>query len=114
MSNYIVKEGETITDVVINSTGSIDNYDIILEANSFNDWTPSLYAGQSIVIPDTVTIQSNILSIMANYPVCNNINTDVTSQIDTIIGIFANVVIYDDVDIVRVLFDNDSNQALYN
>lgn len=87
MNNYIVKEGETITDVVLNTTGSIDNWNAILEANSFTDWVPSLIAGQSIIIPDTVVIQTNVLREMQIYPACNNSGiNNLQTQIDELIS----------------------------
>ena len=48
---YVVRGGETIKDVVINATGTIDNWDVILTANDFTDWVPSLIVGQKIIIP---------------------------------------------------------------
>lgn len=69
--NYIVGVGETIRDVVINATGNFDNWDTILEANEFNDWTPPLLPGQSIIIPDDVIIDSNTLQDKKAYPANN-------------------------------------------
>jgi len=48
---YVVRGGETIKDVVINATGTIDNWDAILTANDFTDWVPSLRVGQKVIIP---------------------------------------------------------------
>lgn len=69
---YTVKEGETIVDVSLNATGTINNWFAILDANNFLEWTPKLIAGQSITIPDTVEIQSNVLRALELYPACNN------------------------------------------
>jgi hypothetical protein len=69
---YTIKTGETIGDVCINSTGTIDNWDLILEANSFDDWTPDFLPGQKLIIPSTVQIQNNVLLASTNYPVNNN------------------------------------------
>lgn len=83
--NYIVKVGETIGDVVMNATGSFNNLNTILAANGFASWTPALQAGQSVLIPDTVTIDQNTKRQLASYPACNISVNDVFAQIDTII-----------------------------
>ena len=70
--NYIVKVGETIRDVVINATGDLtDNWDKILTANGFTDWTPVLTPGQSIIIPDNVVIDANTFRNKTTYPANN-------------------------------------------
>jgi phage tail protein X len=87
MSTYTVKPGETITDVVINSTGNIDNWDAILTANNFADWTPQLAAGQIIQIPDAlVSVDQNVLRGVQQYPICNASVPDVYDQIDDIVN----------------------------
>jgi len=62
MSNYTISQGESITDVVINSTGDISNYNSILDANGFTTWTPNITVGQVVLIPDTVTYNNNVLN----------------------------------------------------
>ena len=114
MTNYIVKEGETIMDVCVNATGTYLNLDVILVANLFIEWNPILTAGQSITIPDEVQIQSNILNIMVEYPICNSFNTSIESQINAILGIFANKVLFDDSTVIEALFDNDGDNVLFN
>ena len=84
MSNYIVKAGESISDVVINSTGSLVNWDAICQANGFTDWTPILYAGQSIIIPSTVNIDSNSLQDAQAYPKCNSVRGDIYELIQDV------------------------------
>lgn len=87
MSTYTVQQGETITDVVINSTGNIANWDAILTANSFDDWTPQLVAGQVVQIPDAlVAVDQNNLRILQQYPICNASVDDVFDQIDAIVA----------------------------
>jgi hypothetical protein len=89
-SNYIVKTGETITDVCINATGTINNWDKILAANDFEDWIPILTAGQSLIIPDDVEIQTNVLLAMQITPACNNLEiTDFDSQLAALLLLFA-------------------------
>ena len=78
MSNYIVNISETITDVLLNSTGTIgnvsniNNWQLILDANNFDSWTPILTAGQIIIVPDSVQIQTNVLKDLQNNKACNN------------------------------------------
>lgn len=84
--NYIVKPGETIGDVVLNSTGSFNNWDVVLSANNFDTWTPNLFAGQQVLIPDTVVVDQNTLRQLKNYPACNISVNDVFEQIDNIIA----------------------------
>lgn len=89
MNNYVVKEGETITDVCFNATGTINNWSAILEANGFTDWTPVLIAGQSIIIPDTVEVQNNVLRALQIYPTCNNSGiSNLVALISELIGKF--------------------------
>jgi hypothetical protein len=83
--NYIVKAGETIGDIVMNATGSFNNWDAILGANGFTSWTPELLAGQSVLIPDTVVVDQNTKRQLASYPSCNISVNDVYDQIDNII-----------------------------
>jgi hypothetical protein len=89
MSNYIAKQGETITDIVINSTGSIDNWEAILTANSCTTWTPTITGGSVWVIPDTVVVQNNTLRELQKYPASNapEIN-DLFTQISNLITTF--------------------------
>jgi hypothetical protein len=71
--DYIVKQGETITDICLNATGSINNWEAILKANNFTDWNTILQVGQSVYIPDdTVVNQSNNILLFQKYPACNN------------------------------------------
>lgn len=87
--NYKVGVGETIRDVIINSTGSInngeiDNWDLILSANSFDDWTPLLTPGQEIVVPDSVYIDANTLANRQAYPANNSIITGYLAVINAV------------------------------
>ena len=85
--NYIVKSGERFEDVVLNSTGSLDNYELILNANNFDTWTPDLFIGQSITIPDSTVNQTNNLRVLSVYPACNQIQ-GLDDQIEALIDIF--------------------------
>jgi phage tail protein X len=90
MNNYIVKQGESITDVVLNSTGSLSNWDTVLEANGFTDWVPDLAAGQAVVIPDTVNIDANTKRQLATYPACNASVNDVLNKIGAVFSTMEN------------------------
>lgn len=89
-SIYVVKPGESITDVVLNSTGSLSNWDSILEANGFGDWAPELLAGQSVIIPDTVTIDANTKRQLVSYPACNASVNDVLNKISAVFSTLSN------------------------
>lgn len=96
MSNYVVRSGETIVDVILNATGNLmDNWSDVLDANSFTSWTPTLYVGQVIIIPDNAIIQPNILNILKSYPSCNNsFASDLLQQISNLIAIFTGIIIF--------------------
>jgi hypothetical protein len=95
MNYYTVRNGEGICDVVLNSTGSLDNWELILDANGFDTWTPILEVDQVIIIPDTVVLQSNVLRILDKYPACNNSNIgDLDLQIAELIAIFEGTIIF--------------------
>jgi phage tail protein X len=70
---YTVKTGETITDVCLNATGTLANWEDILNANGFTDWVPELSPGQQIIIPDGAEIQNNVLQITEKYPANNDL-----------------------------------------
>jgi phage tail protein X len=106
MTNYTVKDGETITDVCLNATGSILYWPDILEANNFTDWTPVLISGQKIIIPD-VQLQTNVLQEISLYPACNRpeiINLD--AQIADAIALINETGLY--------LFEDDSEEYLFD
>lgn len=78
-------------DVVINSTGSLanntdtlKNWDLICQANGFTDWTPLLTAGQVLIVPDTVAIDSNTLTQVTSYPVNNGTIPNYLAVLQTI------------------------------
>ena len=83
-SVYIAKQGMSINDVVLNATGSLVNLDAVLTANNFTDWTPNLSIGQSITIPDGLTIDLNVTRQLATYPAVNNLTDAILSDINTI------------------------------
>lgn len=86
---YNVSQGETISDVVLNATGSIDNWNLIVVANNFGTFTPELSANQQIDIPDSVVIQTNVLGVLAKYPAVNNSGiSNLDEQINELINIF--------------------------
>jgi len=84
MSSYIVKQGETIGDVVLNATGSLSNWDAILEANGAKSWIPDLVAGMVMKIPDASPIDPNTKRQLAGYPACNASINDVYQKIGNV------------------------------
>ena len=87
MSNYTVKQGESINDVVLNATGAIANLDAVLTANGFAEWTPVLTVGQVITIPVTVSVDANIQRQLAIYPAVNNVVDDVINKVEAVFQI---------------------------
>ena len=70
MSNYIVRQGETITDAILNATGDISFLDEVLTLNSLSDWNPELTIGQVLLIPD-IAFDLEIISDLNLYPANN-------------------------------------------
>jgi len=85
MSTYVVRYGETISDVCMNATGNIANWSAILDANGYDDWTPALTAGDVLTIPDGVVTDLNTLRQLAEYPANN---ASIPGVYDKIIVIF--------------------------
>jgi hypothetical protein len=54
MALYVVKYGETLLDVCYNATGAITAIDQIMDANGFDTYTPTLYPGQVLTVPDVI------------------------------------------------------------
>lgn len=80
---YKVGFGESIGDVVLNSTGNIDNWEQILNANNF-DWIPVLTAGELVAIPPGVQNELNALRALTTYPANNSVEGDVYELISAI------------------------------
>jgi hypothetical protein len=86
MSNKIVKQGESISDVVLNYTGNISFWDAILTLNDLKDWNPELTS--NVLIPDLV-FDKNTLSQLSTYPAHNASVDDILDQLSNISGILA-------------------------
>jgi hypothetical protein len=92
---YTVRSGEDICDVVLNATGNINNWELIIDFNNFDTWTPLLEVNDVIEIPDTVVFQPNVLRILDKYPACNNSNvSDLDLQMSELIAIFEETIIF--------------------
>ena len=89
MTNYIARDGETITDVILNATGSLFNWDAILNANNLTDWTPDVISEQAFIIPDGVVIDSDALADLVVRSLCNRSVNDLQAKIDAIFAIMA-------------------------
>jgi uncharacterized protein (TIGR02145 family) len=88
---YKVRPGETLSDVVLNATGSIQNMSAILVANGFTSWSQVLFTGQSITIPDDIEIQYNNQYVLSSYPAKNgsvqpNLATSISDFINTFVS----------------------------
>jgi hypothetical protein len=110
---YVVKEGETIRDVVLNQTGDLLNWDKVLDINNFTNWCPEIKAGDLILIEGTVN-QNNNIKLFDAYPLSNAPNiSDLDSQINDLFSTFADTVLFDD-DLTEVQFDDDLETVLFN
>lgn len=94
-NTYTVKPGETIGDICYNSTGTIKNLELIINANGFTSWVPDLTPGQKLIIPDTVEIQTNVLFQLSKNPTSNKPNIcNLNEQISILIEKFAKTASY--------------------
>jgi hypothetical protein len=84
---YKTKVGESIFDVCLNSTGTLQNINTILDYNEFDNWNPEITAGQTILIPDTIPIQTNVRNELQLRPAVNGQITTFQSQLDIILDI---------------------------
>jgi hypothetical protein len=84
MSNYVVKAGDSIGDVIFNTTGNLNNWDAVLQANRFTEWTPTLAAGQVIIIPDNVNTDINSLRDAQAYPKSNSLRPDILVMVQSV------------------------------
>lgn len=80
----------TISDFIMNSTGDIENWDLILTENGFSDWTPDLYGGQMLAIPTTVNMNLNNFRGLNSYPANNYVTPDIYNQINVIFDLMNN------------------------
>ena len=94
---YIIRPGDTIGDVSLNATGTINNWEKILTANAYTEWVPALTAGQQVIIPPDVEMQSNVKRELNIYPACNAPNiSDLSSKINQIISIFVTAKMFEE------------------
>ena len=94
MSSKIVNPGETITDVILNYTGSVSFWDAILTLNDLKDWNPELK--DQILIPDSLFDQT-VLAQLAIYPACNASVNDILEQLTNVAEILvANTIVNSD------------------
>jgi len=68
----------------------MSNWDAILTANGFDTWTPDLAAGQLVIIPDGVTIDSNSFADKQVYPSCNNGPSNILDVLQQIFDLLTN------------------------
>ena len=87
MSNYVAKQGETISDIVLNGTGSLASWDAILTANDLDDWTPEVLGGEAFIIPADAIFDLDALVDLVARPACNLSVASLRDQIDAIFTI---------------------------
>lgn len=81
---YFVRPLEYISDVILNGTGDIQNWSLVLNANGFKEWVPNLFAGQKIAMPNTVNKNLNNYRALNTYPANNFSVPDIYEQINAI------------------------------
>lgn len=82
MSTYITNVGETITDISLNVSGTVNNISAILESNNLTTWTPVLIPGTALNIPDGLELQDNVLAQMQFYKSSSDYTNRIISKID--------------------------------
>jgi len=88
MGSYLVNYGEYITDAVLNKTGNISNWNAILDGNpDIDTWTPDLYAGQVLNIPDGLPLNNEAIAALTSYPANNHSVPDIYAQIQAVYDI---------------------------
>ena len=85
---YKVRNGETIGDICNNATGSIFNWEQIINDNLFIDWVPELTEGQTIKLSNSIQIQQNNILEFIKEPSNNRIPDNINDQINVLITIF--------------------------
>lgn len=81
---YTVRQGESISDATLNQFGDIAAWESLLTANFFDSWTPNLYSGQVLLIPDSTTNNPGNIADLALYPANNFSVPNIESQINAI------------------------------
>lgn len=89
MATITVSQGNYISDVVLNGTGLISNWNAILQQNNFSEWVPDLINGQVIEIPDGLTNNPVAIANLKQYPANNFSVPDIYNQIDQIFALLA-------------------------
>ena len=69
---YVVKNNEEIRDILINATGTENNWEQILNDNDFTEWNPIVKKQQEIKVSNSNELQTNILRVVGLAPINNN------------------------------------------
>jgi hypothetical protein len=88
-TSYTYRQNEEFFDGVLNSTGDMANWGTLLQVNSFDTWTPSVYAGFQIQVPTGLSNLNNYRAL-TTYPANNFSTPDIYSQIDELFNLLAN------------------------
>ena len=111
---YIVNGNEEIRDITINGTGTILNWEQILNDNSFTDWNPDLYVNQQIILSQSDEMQPNILNQLANRHINNYVGiSDFDEQINSLMTIFAQHMLFDYEGEIMA-FEPDGNELIFD
>lgn len=103
---YTVRQGESISDATLNQFGDIAAWENLLTANFFDSWTPNLYSGQVLLIPDNAPNNPGNIVDLALYPANNFSVPDITEQINAIFALMENLTPIPSENILPVLDTN--------
>lgn len=84
MATYRVRQGEGFSDFVLNSCGDITAWSDCLNANFLASWTPQLFDGQILQIPDNTNTNVDNIAELAIYPANNFSVANISEQINAI------------------------------
>jgi len=91
IKTYQIKQGESITDVLLNSVGTPAYWETFLNQNSKADWTPELMVNEKIEIPSGLLIDENTTRQLNIYPACNASVNDIYAQMALVVSIITNL-----------------------
>lgn len=90
MASYQVRQGEDFSDFVLNSCGDIAAWSDCLNENFLDSWTPQLFSGQILQIPDNTNTNVGNIAELAIYPANNFSVPNIAEQINAIFALMEN------------------------
>src|ERR1035437_614315 len=91
IKTYQIKQGESITDVLLNSVGTLAYWDSFLNQNLKSDWAPELMVNEKIKIPSGLLVDENTTRQLNIYPACNASVNNIYAQMALVISIITNL-----------------------